>query len=136
MAMTVFVIPSLLHGQTETCFVFNEAQYRYEYDCNPGRSCKRSNTYCRASTLHGLPPTNLRQKGNLKQNMLNIYVSTYTAIILTRRNCVPTGYGPSSAVGALEDTVGRPRIRTAIMLPRVKQRRVMYSLYGPPRRRL
>jgi hypothetical protein len=41
--------------------------------------------------------------------------STQTAIRLTRRNCVPTGYGPSSAVGALEDLVGRSRVRTQTM---------------------
>jgi hypothetical protein len=46
-----------------------------------------------------------------------IYIaSTWTAIRLTRRNCVPTGYGPSSAVGALEDLVARLHVRTPILV--------------------
>jgi hypothetical protein len=36
-----------------------------------------------------------------------------------------SGYGPSGAVGALEDLVGRSRVRTPILLPNVKKRRVM-----------
>jgi hypothetical protein len=59
-----------------------------------------------------------------------IYIaSTWTTIRLTRRNCVPTGYGPNSAVSALEDLIGRSRVRTPItldfMLPQVKRRRDM-----------
>jgi hypothetical protein len=45
---------------------------------------------------------------------LDIYSSPWTAIRLTRRNWVPTGYRPSSAVGALEDLVGRSRVRTRL----------------------
>jgi hypothetical protein len=39
---------------------------------------------------------------------------------LTCRIWVPTGCGPNSAVGALEDLVGRLEVRTPIMLPHLK----------------
>jgi hypothetical protein len=61
--------------------------------------------------------------------MLDIYGSTLTAIRLTSRNCVPTGYGPSSAVSASGKSgwgVARSNPDYAVnMLPHVDMRRVM-----------
>jgi hypothetical protein len=61
--------------------------------------------------------------------LLDVYGSTWTAIRLTRQNCVPTGYGPSSAVGASGKSgweVARSNPDYAVnMLPHVEKRRVM-----------
>jgi hypothetical protein len=56
--------------------------------------------------------------------LLNMYISTWTAMRLTRRICVPTCYGPSGAVSPLECPIGRYCARNPILPPYVEKRHV------------